>query len=464
MGRARLIANYHLNLRFVEDTLIPMATCTLRHVMIRLGTIWFLLWAVSCSPRSPMSRIENQLPNGNPQRAIARYLEIMRANPGSEQARNAHFKIGRIYDGQPGEDDKAIKIFEKIVQSYPTSSQAGDALWILANRSQENGNYEVARRRYLQFILDFSQDPRTPAARLHLADCYVQLGANTAALKTLANYETRYPTDSRIPEVLLKVGTIHESLNSSENAAETYRRVIAEFPNAAEECALARQRLGALSGFEISSAETSAKLAREPLPIEEDETPTQIRNAAPRPSLNRRAEFKSWVASPTFGYNPRRLLMASGLLEGPDVKASMAGDGALLNDVVYNLGLMHYMSEDYKRAGACLEKALDLGVRDIDLPNLYLNLGICYKEVSAWDKTRGMFRKLASVDMNAIERLIAAGESEILVGNYNDGAKLLESLLGISDQFDSHISNTLRNSKRRQENKGRAELEEGDND
>ena len=55
------------------------------------------------------------------------------------------------------------------------------------------------------------------------------------------------------------------------------------------------------------------KLAREPLSIEKDETPTQIRNAAPRPSLNRRAEFKSWVASPTFGYNPRRLLMASGL-------------------------------------------------------------------------------------------------------------------------------------------------------
>ena len=170
-----------------------MATCTLRHVMIRLGTIWFLLWAVSCSPRSPMSRIENQLPNGNPQRAIARYLEIMRANPGSEQARNAHFKIGRIYDGQPGENDKAIKIFEKIVQSYPTSSQAGDALWILANRSQENGNYEVARRRYLQFILDFSQDPRTPAARLHLADCYVQLGANTAALKNVSKLRNPLP-------------------------------------------------------------------------------------------------------------------------------------------------------------------------------------------------------------------------------------------------------------------------------
>lgn len=411
-----------------------------------------------------MLRIENQLPDGSPQSAIVRNLQIMRANPGSEQARIAHLKIGMIYSGQPGEDEKAIKIFKKIVKSYPTSSQAGDALWLLANRSYENGSYDDARNRYLQFILDFSQDPRTRTARLHLADCYVQLGANTAALKALANYETRYPADSRIPGVLLKVGTIHESLNSSENAAETYRRVIAEFPNAAEECALAQQRLAALGGFVVSNAETSAKLPPEPLPNNKNQTLTQIRDAAPKPSLNRRAEFKSWLASPTFGYNPRRLLKASGLLEGPDVKASMAGDGALLNDVVYNLGLMHYMSEDYKRAGACLEKALDLGVRDIDLPNLYLNLGICYKEVAAWDKTRAMYRRLASVDMNAIRRLIAAGESEILVGNYQDGVKLLECLLGISDQFDSQISKTLRNSKRREENKGREEPRVGENE
>ena len=430
--------------------------------MIGLGALWFLLWGMSCSLRSPI--IDNQLPIGNPQNAIGHYLQIMRANPGSEQARTAHLKIGMIYNGRPGEDEKAIKIFQKIVQSYPTSSQAGDALWMLANRDYKNGNYEAARRRYLQFILDFSQDPRARTARLKIADCYIELGANTAALKTLANYEARYPTDSRIPEVLLKVGQIHESLNSPENAAEAYRRLMAEFPNAAEECALAQQRLGALNGFVVSGAESSEALARKPLPQNEDEALTQIREVEPKPSQNRRAELKSWVASPTFGYNPRRLLMESGLLEGPDVKASMAGDGALLNDVMYNLGLMYYMSEDYQRAGACLEKALDLGVRGIDLPNLYLNLGICYKEKAAWDKTKETFRKLASVDMNAIERLISAGESEILTGNYLDGAKFLESLLGITDQFDSHISNTLRNSKRRQDNKGRAELGEGDND
>ena len=162
-----------------------------------------------------------------------------------------------------------------------------------------------------------------------------------------------------------------------------------------------RKRLGVLSGFVVSKTETSAL---ESLSHNEDEMPAQIRKAEPKISLNPRAEFESWDTSPTFGYNPLRLLTASGLLEGPDVRASMAGDGALLNDVIYNLGLVYYMSEDYKRAGACLEKAVDLGVRDADLPNLYLNLGICYKEIAEWDKAKEMFRQLASVDLKAIER------------------------------------------------------------
>ena len=114
-------------------------------------------------------------------------------------------------------------------------------MWILANRNYENGNYETARKRFLQFILDFSQDQRTQSARLHLADCYVHLGAKAAALKSYADYEVRYPADSRIPEVLLKIGKIYESIKSSENAAVTYRRVISEFPNATKECALAQK-------------------------------------------------------------------------------------------------------------------------------------------------------------------------------------------------------------------------------
>ena len=441
-----------------------MELCILRHVMSGLGALWFLLWAMSCSLRSPMSRIDEQLPKRDPQSAIVHYLQIMRANPGSEQARTAHLKIGMIYDRRAGEGEKAIKIFEKIVQSYPTSSQAGDALWMLANHDYENGNYDTAQKRLLQFILDFSQDLRTQKARLQLADCYIHLGANAVALKTYADYEARYPADSRIPDVLLKVGTIHESLKSSENALITYLRVIDEFPNATEERELAQQRLRALSGFVFFGTETSPVSALESLPHNEDETPTQIRQVEPKASLNPGAEIDSWVASPTFGFNPRCLLTASGLLEGPDVRANMAGDGALLNDVIYNLGLMYYMSEDYKRAGACLEKAVDLEVRDTDRPNLYLNLGICYKEIAAWDKTKEMFRQLASVDMNAIERLIAAGESELQIGNCLDGAKFLESLLGISDQHDSRISHTLRNIKRMQEIKGREELGEGDSD
>ena len=378
---------------------------------------------------------------GDAQSAIAHYMQIMQADPDSDEARRAHLEIGMIYDEQLGNHEKAIKIFEKIVQSYPTSPQAGEALWLLASHDYENGNYESARKRHLQFILDFSQDSRNQMARLRLAACYLHRGRHEEALKTYTDYEARYPTDSRIPAVLLKVGKIYEALNLPQKAEETYLRVIAEFPDATEETTLVQQRLTALRGAVNADAGTEqVPAAAEPPPVVDEES-GEIRQVGPKTRPDASAELARWGTSPTFGYNPRHLLATSGLLEGEEMQATLAGDGALLDDAVYNMGLMFYMSEDYKRAGACLERAVGLGVRDA---NLYLKLGICYKKVGAGDKAKGTFRQLALIDMHAIEKLITLGEQEIEKKNYRAGIKSLKILQGISDEYDSHISQALR--------------------
>jgi len=357
----------------------------------------------------------------------------MRSNPDSDAARTAHLKIGKIYYEQLGDREKGIQIFEQIVQSYPTTSQAGEALWLLAKHDDAHGNYESARKRYLQFILDFSQDARSQKARLHLAACFSQLGRYNDALKTYADYEARYPTDPTLPAVLLKVGEIYAGpLNSPEKARETYRRVLTEFPKATEEIAHARQRLAALGGVVTTQGEATIADA-------EDES-IQLRQVGPKARPDARAELARWGVSPTFGYNPRNLLMEGGLLEGEEMQESLAGDGALLDDAIYNLGLMFYMSEDYKRAGTCLEKAEALGIRE---SNLYLKLGVCYKKVGARDKAKQAFRQLAAFAPEAIEPLIINGEQELAKGNYRKAIESLEILLGISERYDKRISEDL---------------------
>ncbi|MBI1929931.1 tetratricopeptide repeat protein, partial [Candidatus Poribacteria bacterium] len=325
---------------------------------IILSNCFLLL--ISCSPRSPIHQTQPLTKTGDAESAIAHYTQVMRSNPDSDAARTAHLKIGKVYYEQLGDHEKGIQIFEQIVQSYPTSFQAGEALWLLAKHDEEHGNYESARKRYLQFILDFSQDARSQTARLHLAACFFQLGRYNDALKTYADYEARYPTAPTIPAVLLKVGEIYAGpLNSPEKAREIYRRVLTEFPKATEEIAHAQQRLEAMGGVVTTQGE-------EAIPNSEDES-TQLRQVGPKARPDARAELARWGVSPTFGYNPRNLLMEGGLLEGEEMQESLAGGGALLDDAIYNLGLMFYMSEDYKRAGTCLEKAAELGIRESNL-------------------------------------------------------------------------------------------------
>jgi len=156
---------------------------------------------------------------------------------------------------------------------------------------------------------------------------------------------------------------------------------------------------------------------------------------------NAQSVFAGWTRSATFGYNAKVLLQQSGMLDVAEVRTSMAGRGELLDDVVFNVGLQFYMMQDYHRAGACLEKTVELGIRGADLR---LKLGVCYRKAGKWKKAAEAFRALAKVAPKDIDQLIDSSAREYRQGNREYGRKSLECLIGISDEFDGKINKILK--------------------
>jgi len=374
-----------------------------------------------------MWQADRMVDGGKYQEAIAMYMQVLQSNPNTEIARAAHLKSGIVYYKHLRDTEKALSIFETIVKNSPRSNQASESLWLLGMHYYANGEYQQARNQFIQLILDFPHSDKIKSTKLKMAECYEYLNEYQKAISTYTEFERFYPRDAKIPEIALKKGKIYENLGQKDKAILEYQRVVNDFPSFYNEANEAQQRLGTLTVKNKSTEEQRGK----------------IREVGPKVRLDARTELNSWTTSPTFGYNPRELLMGEDkntLFGGVELEASLNSDGALLDDAIYNLGLMYYMLGDYKKAGACVEKAVEIGITSADA---YLKLGACYREVGSVGKAKEAFETAVKVNPSVIDNLIMDSESQTADGNYEKAINLLEIILGISKTADERIYSLL---------------------
>ncbi|HHZ90172.1 TPA: tetratricopeptide repeat protein [Candidatus Poribacteria bacterium] len=379
----------------------------------------------------------------DPRQRISYYADIYKLNPESDQARQAQLEIGKIYYNQLGNPARGLEIFEKLISSNPTALESGEALWYISSHNFQENEYELACQKFLQFMLDFSGDERSQIARLRIADCFFELGNLDSAIKYYVDYRNRYPDDlPNLPYVLLRIGTVYANQpNSAIEARKAFSHIIEKFPNAMPQVEIARKRLLDLGG--VTVRDSGVKDQRTQLKVNSTDLVRQTSEAGIGPITrpNAQSVFAGWTRSATFGYNAKVLLQQSGMLDVAEVRTSMAGRGELLDDVVFNVGLQFYMMQDYHRAGACLEKTVELGIRGADL---CLKLGVCYRKAGKWTKAAEAFRALAKVAPKDIDQLIDSSAREYRQGNREYGRKSLECLIGISDEFDGKINKILK--------------------
>ena len=148
----------------------------------------------------------------DPRKRISHYASVYKLNPQSSQARQAQLEIGKIYYNQFDNPERGLEIFEKLVLSNPVALESGEALWYISRHHFRENEYGLACRKFLQFMLDFSDDERSQVARLRVADCFFELGDLDSAVKYYVDYRNRHPDDlQNLPYVLLRIGTVYAS-------------------------------------------------------------------------------------------------------------------------------------------------------------------------------------------------------------------------------------------------------------
>jgi len=393
-------------------------------------TIFSLILLAGCMASTRMWQADRMVNEGNYQGAIAMYREIIRAKSGTEDARVAYLKAGKVYYDNLKDTQKALEIFENIAKTYPTSPQAGEALWLLGKHYYKKGEYKQARDKFVQLILDFPQSGKVKAARIQKAKCYEKLEEYKKAIDAYAEVEKFYPRDSILPKILLIKGELYQKSEQKEKAIGEYQRLLKDFSSYHQEVAEAKKRL-----------ETLGTTPAEPVALVRDE-PEPPRPEVQKSRPNARAILASWETSPTFGYNPRDLLMNGGIFGGAEVRESLAGGGERFAYAIHSMGVMYYNMEDYKRAGTCLEKSVefdDFLSRPSAKSDAYLKLGVCYRKVGVTSKAKETFQKAVKVYPDSIYNLILESEKHISEKNYAEAIASLQVLLGISPDEDGRI-------------------------
>ena len=373
------------------------------------------------------------------QQSLRQYAAIVESNPpNSSKAQQARLEAAQIYYYQLENPVKAQSIFQKIIDLQPTSSQAGIALLSMAEHDFQARNYAQAQMRYLQFTLDFVNHSKIALAKKRIADCLFHQHLFGQALKKYQDYQRRFAKSKDDAQLLLRLAEIYQKTDQADLARQTYVQILTDFP---ETKSAIEPMLVALGGMVENDPEPIPDA-----PIQKTNTDSlrrQVSEAGVGPLSRPDASEKLalWQTSPIFKHNAKILLEQSGMLEVGEVRQSLMSDGVLLDDVVMNLGQQFYMMGDYFKAGACLEQTVALGIRK---PEVYMQLGVCYKKAKAWDLARRTFGQLAEIDPTSIQSLIDDATRK-LNSEPDYARKSLQNLLGISKSTDLKIQQILPN-------------------
>ena len=400
--------------------------CASMSIAIVLCCVALLLSA--CNTSTQLWQADKLVKDGRYQDAHAAYLLVIQKNPGSTSAREATLRLGRLYEERLTRPEDAMHIYVDLARRYSGTPEAQEALWRLGMYYYNQAEYQRALPKFVQIIMDSSDSDTTRIEEAHLqrAACFVGLGRYRDALEVYENFAQQYADSDLLPDAQLHQADLYLSHLERRDLAVALLRSLAELHPETPEGLAAQTRLEELQAMAVPAA-----------PVDEG----GLRDIGPPTRPDAQRLLNSWGPSETFGVSVKELILGGqGVFGGEELQESLAGDGALLDDAVYNLGLMLAMTGEYHKAGACLERSLELG---LDEPNLYQQLGICYREVGAKQHARRAFRELHQRDPRSIGRMVEAADRHLSEGHHDVARRHYESLQGITIEHDALIEQRL---------------------
>ncbi len=182
----------------------------------------------------------------NPNRAMTIYQKIVDEYSKSEFAVSALFEVGQ-YHYSMGQYLTAIDTYKKLLKSSEDSELSCKGQYWLASAEYATQQYSSAQSNYQSVIDHYPGCEKAAWAMLGVGRCSTRLRQFREAELTFRTIPTQYSDPGILAAALYAIAENAELSEQQAYAIESYERVVNEFPTT-QESALARQKLIKLKG------------------------------------------------------------------------------------------------------------------------------------------------------------------------------------------------------------------------
>jgi TolA-binding protein len=134
---------------------------------------------------------------------------------------------------QPGSSanpEEATKLFQEVVQQFPTTRTAEEALIALGNLEYDSGKVKEALGTFDQYLTSFPRGRFRIMAALGKAYAQETLGDSAGAAQTLSQSIDRDKNDPLAGEVYTSLARVYEEMKKPDDAMRVYEQVVERFP------------------------------------------------------------------------------------------------------------------------------------------------------------------------------------------------------------------------------------------
>ncbi|MFB0527097.1 MAG: tetratricopeptide repeat protein [bacterium] len=136
---------------------------------------------------------EKYFERGKYEKSIQNLLDIIEKYPKSGLASEALYFLGDIYQFKLKDYDKAIDEYESLIQEFPQNRFVANAQFKIAECYRKLEKWQEAIKAYRKFIKDYTQYGYSDYAQFYIGQCYEKLEDWKKAKEAYSLISTNYP-------------------------------------------------------------------------------------------------------------------------------------------------------------------------------------------------------------------------------------------------------------------------------
>lgn len=396
-----------------------------------------ILSQVGCLSTNEMDTAENLVEMKDYRGAIEAYQGVVEAKPGTAKAREAQLAIGEIYLERMDQPAQGIMSYETIIADAPESDEAAEAHYRLGMHYYQQKEYDKAQTQFDTIVNQYAHLEISHNAQLMLAKSYEEEQDFERAVEVFDNFANRNPQSTRAAQALANKARIQRQFLKNETEAKrTLQSMVKRYG----------KHEGAESHIEKAKEELTALNAEIPKP--DDPKQTQFGRALARQEARRERDrptnvekspiVKKNIAIANSGFG----VSADEVMRDFGGSVQIAGDeqGSFYDAELMIAGFL-YGDENYLHAGALLFDAIARAEAEKAKlePIYYLRLSICYRKVGMHKRAMEVLKKAATRDSKVIDTVRDTGKNQYTNEEYEKALETFQSIIGINRNKDPEI-------------------------